>query len=563
VATINGTSGNDTLNGTASGDTINGNAGDDILIGGGGNDNLTGGTGADTFRFAAGDGRDTVMDLAAGELVEIYGYTSAQSVTQDGSRVIVVLSSGDQITFRNTTVATVEAALQFAGGSGTTYANPTGTFTATSGPDTFIFDQMPSALVSADGAGGIDTIIVNISSPTGMDFRADDWLNSGTFKGWAKTGPYDPSIFFWNVENVHFIGTSLADNFYLRVGLNSSALAVNFDGAGGVDTLEFDFSGMTTDQTFEVVGDAIVSNFGTFSSIERFVIKAGSGNDVIRTGAYNDDIYTGRGSDTVSAGDGNDYIYSEASGGIVDGGAGYDYYAGNFTGYNYYTGSTISNSTPLIVTFGSEIEISNGLTISNVEHGLISTGSGNDQFSVTAANGFAVYGGDGFDTLVYNVLTSQAQQFSLYAEGGGMLFGFVSHPGVDGFGFEFLERIELRGGSGNDSFVIANRESFASDAILLDGGTGADSLEADFGAFTNGTIFTVGIDGSIASNRGEFINFESFKLIGGEFADSVTTGSGNDELRGEGGGRYSQRWRGRRRAPGWGWLRHIDRRRGQ
>jgi Ca2+-binding RTX toxin-like protein len=62
VATVQGTSGNDTLTGTASNeifyglagnDTLNAGAGDDILVGGAGIDKLTGGAGADTFRFAS------------------------------------------------------------------------------------------------------------------------------------------------------------------------------------------------------------------------------------------------------------------------------------------------------------------------------------------------------------------------------------------------------------------------------------------------------------------------------------------------------------------------------
>jgi Ca2+-binding RTX toxin-like protein len=39
-----------------------GGAGDDVLIGKAGNDTLTGGTGNDTYRFARGDGSDTVIE---------------------------------------------------------------------------------------------------------------------------------------------------------------------------------------------------------------------------------------------------------------------------------------------------------------------------------------------------------------------------------------------------------------------------------------------------------------------------------------------------------------------
>ncbi len=61
-----GGGGNDALNGGAGNDQVNGGAGNDTLNGGTGNDVLTGGTGADTFVFAAGDGRDVVLDFQAG-----------------------------------------------------------------------------------------------------------------------------------------------------------------------------------------------------------------------------------------------------------------------------------------------------------------------------------------------------------------------------------------------------------------------------------------------------------------------------------------------------------------
>ena len=81
MATINGTFFNDTLNGTAEADVINGAGGNDTISGNGGDDTITGGMGTDRFKFAAGDGKDTIKDLTAGETVEIRGYSSAQSIT--------------------------------------------------------------------------------------------------------------------------------------------------------------------------------------------------------------------------------------------------------------------------------------------------------------------------------------------------------------------------------------------------------------------------------------------------------------------------------------------------
>jgi Ca2+-binding RTX toxin-like protein len=135
--TISGRGGNDTLEGRGGNDMIDGGSGNDIIYGGGGsdriiggtgNDTLSGGVGNDTFVFASGGGQDRITDLASGDMVQISGYSAAQSVTQVGADVVVTLSSTDKVTFSNASLTTVKAALQFASGSvGGTGATITGT----------------------------------------------------------------------------------------------------------------------------------------------------------------------------------------------------------------------------------------------------------------------------------------------------------------------------------------------------------------------------------------------------------------------------------------------------
>ncbi len=60
---INGGSDNDELFGGGGNDTINGDAGADTLTGGSGGDLLTGGSGADIFRFANNHGTDGIFDF--------------------------------------------------------------------------------------------------------------------------------------------------------------------------------------------------------------------------------------------------------------------------------------------------------------------------------------------------------------------------------------------------------------------------------------------------------------------------------------------------------------------
>src|SRR4051794_6446492 len=111
---ITGAAGNDLIDGAAGNDLIDGGDGSDVISGGAGDDGMRGGQGLDLFQFQAGDGKDTIADLATGETVEIHGYATAQSITQAGTSVVLVLSAGDQITFQNATLASVQAALYFA-----------------------------------------------------------------------------------------------------------------------------------------------------------------------------------------------------------------------------------------------------------------------------------------------------------------------------------------------------------------------------------------------------------------------------------------------------------------
>ena len=132
--TIRGLDGNDELKGGGGADIINGGAGNDLITGGAGADTLTGGAGSDTFVFAPGCGMDVVTDFAANDVVRISTYTSAQSFVQSGANVVLTLSATDKITFSNASLAAVQAATHFAGGTTTTTTGAT--ITGTAGWDT-------------------------------------------------------------------------------------------------------------------------------------------------------------------------------------------------------------------------------------------------------------------------------------------------------------------------------------------------------------------------------------------------------------------------------------------
>ncbi len=96
--------GDDDLHGGAGADELFGDSGDDLIVGGLGDDLLSGGLGFDHFRFAAGDGNDTVTDFVVGEDIlrldpglTITALTEADIGGEAGLDTVVTLSSGDEI----------------------------------------------------------------------------------------------------------------------------------------------------------------------------------------------------------------------------------------------------------------------------------------------------------------------------------------------------------------------------------------------------------------------------------------------------------------------------------
>ena len=401
----------------------------------------------------------------------------------------------------------------------TQYVNPTGTFNATNGDDTFTFTAPPNQVsVAIDALSGNDSLLVDINSPYRLIFDVTDVFNSGTFQATVRFDPFDVPILVWNVENVDLRGTSSDDTFNLKLGSNISSLSVVMDGRAGQDQLTFDWSNLTTGISFVVSGSAISSSWGTFSNFEKFELRAGSGNDTMVTGSGNDNVYTGTGFDDVRTGAGNDFIFSQSSGGTIDGGDGNDFFSGGVT-----------TSNPLSITIGNTIDFSGLLVVSNVEGFSVGGGSGNDLVTVSSApNGGTVYGGAGNDTLVYNYVPTSALQLTIEAQ-GQQLYGTLG-PINNGLTFGEFEGVSVNGSQFNDYIRIWG--SYSGSGLSLNAGAGSDFLELDFGFSQSGFSFIVAADGTVSSSLGTIAGFELFELNGGFGDDILQGGSGDDRITG-------------------------------
>jgi len=119
---MQGLGGNDRLEGRLGADRLEGGDGNDTLLAGAGNDIVQGGTGADilnggigddTFLFAAGDGADTIQDFTAGgteDRIRVTGYTTWQSMVQQGADVLITFAPGDTILLKNVSVGNLTSA---------------------------------------------------------------------------------------------------------------------------------------------------------------------------------------------------------------------------------------------------------------------------------------------------------------------------------------------------------------------------------------------------------------------------------------------------------------------
>jgi Ca2+-binding RTX toxin-like protein len=264
------------------------------------------------------------------------------------------------------------------------------------------------------------------------------------------------------------------------------------DGGTGSDYVTLLFDNSTTNITYTAF-DAL-NNSGTitdgagrsltYSSVESFYLRGGSGNDDLRGGSGNDKIFGQAGNDTLTGGIGNDSLYGDVGNDSLNGGDGNDL-LGAYTGNNTLIG-----------------------------------GNGDDIFSFTEGNNI-VDGGAGSDTLSIDYYYSSTNitytAFDPVASSG--TFKDSSGRSVT---YTSVEIFKLLGGEGNDDL----RGSSGNDRLegrggnnTLTGGAGDDSL-------TTGGRSGISGNDSLSGGAG------NDRLGSGIGIDIVDGGDGNDTLGG-------------------------------
>jgi hypothetical protein len=276
MASIDGTSGDDTINGTINDDTILGNggrdtissasgddtiyggSGDDLIMTGTGNDSVEGGDGSD--RVFAGDGSDTLAGQAGDDF--LFGEKGTDTLYGGSGRDNLYGGSGDD---------------RIDGGSG----------------DDFLF-----------GGQGADSITGGFGDDSIEGGRGNDSINAGA-------------------GNDEVTGNSGDD--IIAGGAGSDSLS----GGSGTDTI----TGGSGDDTIE--GGSGHDSLSGGDGID--FLRGNDGDDSLVGGAGDDTLYGDAGHDTLFGGSGDDSLQGASGDDVLFGGAGNDTLLGD-TGTNTLTG---------------------------------------------------------------------------------------------------------------------------------------------------------------------------------------------------------------------------------
>ena len=545
---LEGNDGNDLLEGLGNNDDLKGGAGFDVLVGGTGNDTLSGGTEDDRFLFGQGHGQDSISDFAAGDVVEINGYDAAQSITQVGADVVVVLSSADQITFFNTDAATVEAGLYFVpptndtitGGADRDDLRGYGgddSISGGGGDDTLVGGSGSDSL---DGGDGSDTLFSHESSP--------EW--SFPYYG----NPYTPPQLDTGTDVDTLIGGAGDDVIFAGYGDNvdggsndvyGDRLFISFMGASSGVVVDFRLATQTigggTITGIENISWVEGSNYGDYIDLravngngysDRTVASGMGGDDTLIAGYYTavleggdgNDILDGSGSQYLqeaNGGAGNDTIYLRSgTSAVASGGTGDD---------TYYVSAYYHDVVELVGEGRDRIHSTESYSLGDNLEDLVLEGSGAiDGYGNAAANSIT-------GNSAANLLAGGGGNDILIGGGGGddlkgdagddRLQGGADNDLLDGgIGID-----RMYGGTGDDRYVVDN----ANDVVSELAGEGTDLVEASVSYTIRGYVDNLTLTGSAnIYGRGNGI---ANVITGNSGANRLSGLGGNDQLIGGGG----------------------------
>ncbi len=475
MATINGSSGNDTLTGTSGNDTLNGLGGNDLFLAGstGGADVIDGGAGFDSIEFRERATSAVVVDFAAGTI----GGGSSGTISFTNIERVVAGNFNDRLSGNaSSQILTGQAGadtLWGAGGNDTLWGG--------GGADRFMFREIGTANADSinDFASGADKLVLDGSVMSALgaagNFAAGDARFQANSTGTA-TDASDRIIY----------NTTTRQVFYDADGNGSGARVL-------IGTLQ---SGATLAATDIVVeggggggGQTIIGTSGNDSLV------GGPGNDTIAGFEGEDTLDGGAGNDTLTtfvglAGNNDVYQFS-----VAPGSANADFIPFFHPGFD-----SILLDSSVMTALGASGSFAEGDTRFYAADGASSGHDTDDRVIYDTTTGNLWYDADGSGAgatqLIATVLELNDAPAALAAS--DIAVDTVTAP-----------RGQIIGGDNRNETLV--------------GGDFNDWIDGDGG---NDTLFGMG------GNDTLFGRSDDDLLVGGEGADSMFGGSGNDTLDG-------------------------------
>ena len=552
--TINMGGGNDTVVGTAGANVITLGDGVDSVTAGSGIENISAGAGNDTINIGAnltaldtldgGDGDDILTstgNIASATILG--GVSNVETLTPTGDADAITL--GANVSMKNFDLVDAD--------------DQDLTFTVGYTDDAYITvggtarDDIVNYASAATAANNNLTIYGTGADLTGTTITAGTGTDTLLIGQAAADATVALGSTVTGVESFTVTDTTLSNTADVDITITSYATAATWD-ATAMDSAE--------DVTLNLTGATAAQ-----------VLKGGEGNDAITGGTLNDTIHGnggidaingGTGLDNIEGGAGNDAITASTEAAFsttlgtdtVDGGLGTDSLTFSAAATLATTETTnISNIEVLALTTGSTLTVNDAFLAANpglvIQPGAASTIQGSVaagdslssslNISANAAGNLSILGGTGADTFTFFATETLTALDSVNGGTGTdkIIIDIVDATPQAGVGVDTaavldqyitnIEEVEIKDVAVNDGGSTASTVTTAT-VTINSGFTGASltvdasALDAHPTTLTSGESLTLAASNNTAT---EFLN-----VIGGDFADTITTGAAADTIDG-------------------------------
>ena len=554
--------GNDTIVTSAGnyGELINTGGGNDTITVSRGFDQVYGSTGNDTLivDYRAADGNVTGT-LAYGSVLGGFSGTIGDGLTSSVSY--------DSIENFDVTTGEGNDRLDF-GLVNTNLKISTG-----AGDDFVSSGQGVNAISLGSGVNGWSGDFSNLTAatPISVNFLTGSFSGPGSATGFSYTRTFSTGA---GNDTIVSSSGSYIETFNTGGGNDSITVYRGYDtvnASTGIDTLIVDYSLAIRNLSLSGASASVVGGFdgiiadGTYSSdgwsvfftsIEKFDITTGEGNDTlylgnvdtdlrIRTGTGDDFVATGRGANTIDLGAGvNGWSanFSNATTGIS-----VNFATGTFSG----PGSATGFSYTTVFTTGSGNDSITTSTGSYNEQ--IYAGGGND--TITVYRGFDDIAGEGGnDTLVvdYSAAIRNIQLSYIVGDAttgySGVLgdtfsfwqtrfsgienFDITTGEGIDTLDFSSVTTdLRINTGAGDDTVTGGSGNDLIIGGIgtnILDGGPGNDTIS--YRTASSSVTVRLTSQGGVQNTGVSLDTLNGFENVTGSAFDDTLTGDGNDNI---------------------------------